>query len=74
MLVGGIVSLVAGIVRVFTAPVEGLVLMGTGSLITALGILFVLFFVVCAFKWFPKLFRKVINWVQDKFPNVRGGV
>ena len=74
MLVGGIVSLVAGIVRVFTAPVEGLVLMGTGSLITALGILFVLFFVVCAFKWFPKLFRKVINWVQDKFSNVRGGV
>ena len=74
MLLGGIVSLVAGIVKLIVAPVEGLVLMGTGSLITAIGILFVLLFVLCAFKWFPKWFSKLINWIQERIHSVKGGM
>ena len=74
MLFGGIVSLVSGIVKLVVSPIKGLVLIGTGSLITALGILFVLLFVVCAFKWFPKLFRNIINWIQKRIGGMRGGV
>lgn len=74
MLIGGVVSLIGGIIKLISAPVEGLVLMGIGSLSLALGILFVLLFVLCVFKWFPKLFRNVINWVQSKIHNMRGGV
>lgn len=74
MLIGGVVGLIGGIIKLVSAPVEGLVLMGTGSLSLALGILFVLLFVLCVFKWFPKLFRNVINWVQSKIQNTRGGV
>lgn len=74
MLAGGIISLIGGIIKLISAPVEGLVLMGTGSLSLALGILFVLLFVLCVFKWFPKLFRNVINWIQDKIHCMKGGM
>ena len=74
MLLGGIVSLVGGIIKLIVAPMEGLVLMGTGSLITAIGILFVLLFVLCAFKWFPKWFRSIINWIQERVRSVKGGM
>lgn len=74
MLIGGIVSLIGGIIKLIVSPVEGLVLMGTGSLVTALGMLFVLLFALCVFKWFPKLFRRIINWIQNKMHSTRGGV
>lgn len=74
MIIGGIVSLVTGIIEVITFPVKGLVLMGTGSLIIAVGILFTLLVIWCAFKWFPKVFRNVIDWLQDKINRVKGGI
>lgn len=74
MFVGGIASLIVGLIKLASEPIGGLVLIGTGSLITALGILFVLLMVLCAFKWFPKLFHNIINWVQQKIYNFRGGV
>ena len=74
MIVGGIVSLVGGIIKLIVSPVKGLVLLGTGSLVTAIGILFVLFFVVCVFKWFPKLLRTVVNWIQNRIGGMRGGI
>lgn len=74
MLISGIVSLISGIIRLMVAPVEGLVVIGTGSLVTALGILFVLLFTLCVFKWFPKIFRNVINWIQNRIHGMRGGM
>ena len=74
MLIGGIASLVGGIIKLIVSPVKGLILIGTGSLITALGILFVLLVVLCIFKWFPKLFRYVMNWLQKRIGGIRGGV
>ena len=74
MLIGGVVSLVSGIVKLVFSPVKGLVLIGSGSLIIALGLLFVLFFGLCAFKWFPKLFRNIINWIQKRIGSIKGGI
>lgn len=74
MLAGGIIGLIGGIIKLISVPVEGLVLMGTACLSLALGILFVLLFVLCVFKWFPKLFRNVINWIQDKIHCMKGGM
>jgi uncharacterized membrane protein len=47
MLAGGVVSLVSGVIKLVFSPLKGLVLIGTGSLITALGLLIVVFFLVC---------------------------
>ena len=65
MLVGGVVSLVSGIIKLIFSPLKGLILLGTGSLITALGLLFVVFLVLCIFKWLPKLFRKIVSWIKE---------
>lgn len=73
MLIGGIASFIVGIIRLAVAPIKGVVLIGTGSLAIAIGILFVLLFVLCAFKWFPKLFGKLINWIQDRIHSFKGG-
>ena len=73
MLVGGIASIVGGIIKLVSAPAQGLVLVGVGSISFAIGILFVLLFALCAFKWFPKLFRKLINWIQDRMHYFKGG-
>lgn len=63
-LVAGIVCFVFGIFRLAISPAEGLVTMGVGSLLLALGILFSLLFIWGAFKWLPALFRGVINLCQ----------
>ncbi len=64
LLVGGVVSLVSGLIKLVFSPLKGLVLVGTGSLITAVGILFVVLLVLCIFKWLPKLCRKIVNWIK----------
>ena len=65
--VAGIVLFVVGIVRVFLMPVEGLITIGLGSLMLAIGILFTLLFIWCAFKWIPALFRGCVNLFQRLF-------
>lgn len=64
MLAGGVVSLVSGVIKLVFSPLKGLVLIGTGSLITALGLLIVVFLALCIFKWMPKLFRKIADWIK----------
>ena len=64
MLAGGVVSLVSGVIKLVFSPLKGLVLIGTGSLITALGLLIAVFLVLCIFKWMPKLFRKIADWIK----------
>ena len=74
MVVGGIVTLVTGIVKLVVSPIKGLIFMGTGSIVLAIGILFVLLLVLCVFKWFPKLFRNVIDWIQRGMRRIKGGM
>ena len=65
MLAGGVVSLVSGVIKLVFSPLKGLVLIGTGSLITAVGLLLVVFLVLCIFKWIPKLLRKIADGIKE---------
>lgn len=66
-LVAGVVCIVAGIVRIALSPAEGLVTIGVGSILLALGILFLILLIWCIFKWVPALFRGCVNLCQRLF-------
>lgn len=65
--VAGIVCFVVGIVRLIFSPLEGLVTTGIGSLLLAAGILLLILFAWCAFKWIPALFRACVDLCQRIF-------
>ncbi len=65
--VAGIVLIVVGLVRAVISSVEGLVLVGVGGITFALGVLFIILFAWCAFKWLPALFRLTIDLIQRLF-------
>lgn len=66
-LVAGAACIVVGLVRAVTSGVEGLLFVGVGGIVFALGILFIVLFVWCAFKWLPALFRWTIDLIQRLF-------
>lgn len=66
-LVAGVVCIAAGIVRVVFSPAEGLITIGVGSILLALGILFLIVLVWCVFKWLPAIFRGCVNLCQKLF-------
>lgn len=63
----GVVLIVVGLMRAVISSVEGLVLVGVGGITFALGVLFTILFVWCAFKWLPALFRWTIDLIQRLF-------
>lgn len=65
--VAGAALIVVGLMRAVTSGVEGLLFVGVGSIVFALGILFTILFVWCAFKWLPALFRWTIDLIQRLF-------
>lgn len=65
--VAGAACIVVGLMRAVISGVEGLVLIGVGGIVFALGILFTILFVWCAFKWLPALFRWTIDLIQRLF-------
>lgn len=65
--IGGVVCLAVGIYYIFVNPLEGLVCMGGGGILGALGILLVLLFVWIVFKWIPALFKVCVNFCQRIF-------
>ncbi len=65
--VAGTVLIVVGLMRAVISGVEGLVLVGVGGITFALGVLFTILFVWCAFKWLPALFRWTIDLIQRLF-------
>ena len=65
--VAGAALIVVGLIRAVTSGVEGLVLIGVGGITFALGVLFTILFVWCAFKWLPALFRWTIDLIQRLF-------
>lgn len=66
-LIAGIVCFVVGIFRIGFQPLDGLVTLGVGSLLVAVGLLLLVLFVWIAFKWVPALFRICVNWCQKLF-------
>ena len=65
--VAGAACIVVGLIRAVTSGVEGLVLIGVGGITFALGVIFTILFVWCAFKWLPALFRLTIDLIQRLF-------
>ena len=66
-MVAGAACIVLGFMRAVINGVEGLVLAGVGGITFALGILFIVLFAWCAFKWLPALFRWTIDLIQRLF-------
>ena len=71
-MVAGAVCIIVGLMRAVTSGVEGLVLVGVGGITFALGVLFIILFVWCAFKWLPALFRWTIDLIQRLFSRREG--
>ena len=65
--VAGATCIIVGLMRVVTSGIEGLLLVGVGGITFALGVLFTILFVWCAFKWLPALFRWTIDLIQRLF-------
>ena len=65
--VAGVACIIVGLLRAVTSGIEGLVLIGVGGITFALGVLFTILFVWCAFKWLPTLFRWTIDLIQRLF-------
>lgn len=73
ILAGGLVCLVVGIIRLFTSPIEGVVTIGIGALLTAVSMLLVLVFVLLLFQWIPALVRTIVKWIKNIGDSRRGG-
>jgi len=65
--IAGLVCFVVGLVRIVISPIEGLITTGVGSLMLAAGIILTLLFIWCTIKWFPAMFRGMINLIQGLF-------
>jgi len=73
ILVAGLACLGVGIFRLIASPVEGVVTIGIGALLTAISILLVLLFVLLTFKWFPTLIRAIVKWIKGLCNRQEGG-
>lgn len=67
LIIAGLVCFVVGIVRIVISPIEGIITTGVGSLMLAVGILLTLLFLWATVKWFPAMFRGIVNWIQSLF-------
>lgn len=62
--IAGIVCFASGIFDMISNPAEGLLTMGVGALLTAVGLFLVVLCTQAVFKWLPKLFRMCVNGCQ----------
>lgn len=69
----GIVGIVKGAFLAASSPAIGLVTIGGGLILLALGLLLILFFAWLLFKIAPKAFRGIINFLSRVFHHGRGG-
>lgn len=71
--IGGIAIFGAGIMTAMVVPVEGVTCMGVGLLLTSIGLLFSLLFVLLTFVWLPKLVKAIVGWIKGLFHRNEGG-
>lgn len=63
-LLGGIVSLVYGFIRLLFSPAYGLLYLGMGALALAVGIFLLILVLWCVLKWIPSLLRMVVDFIH----------
>jgi len=73
LLIGGLGGIVAGIIECFTSPAGGLVMMGSGMVMFAISLLFLILGIWCIFRLLPKLFRVITNFLSRVLHRGRGG-
>lgn len=73
LVIGGIALFGRGVLSVMLSPVDGMTCMGVSLLMTAVGILLVLLFVLLMFAWLPKLVKAIVGWVKGIFHRNKGG-
>lgn len=73
MLAGGLGCLVVGVLRLFASPVEGVVTIGVGALLSAISVLLVLLFALIILKWLPALIRAIVKWARGLMHRQEGG-
>lgn len=71
--VGGIGCMIIGFVTLAAAPAEGLITIGVGAILAAIGLLLGLLFAWLAFKWIPAICKAIYNWINGLFHKEEGG-
>jgi uncharacterized membrane protein len=72
-IVGGIGCMIGGVFTLFTSTLEGLVLVGSGALMAAIGILLALPCTWLVGVWIPKLVKIIVTWIKRLFHRNEGG-
>jgi uncharacterized membrane protein len=70
---GGVGLFAGGMIKVFVAPVEGLVTIAVGSILIAISLLFATFIAKLVIDWIPALVRGLINWAKGFKKSKNGG-
>ncbi|WP_230398818.1 DUF1700 domain-containing protein [Novisyntrophococcus fermenticellae] len=70
--IGGIAGIIKGAVIMAASPGSGLVAIGGGFILLAVGLLLILFFAWLLFKILPKAFRAIVNFLSRVFHHGRG--
>lgn len=73
MLFGGFFCLFVGLLRLFVSPIEGIVTIGVGAILSAISILLILFIVLLVCKWIPIFIRFFVKCMRRLFVHQRGG-
>ncbi|MBQ6812320.1 MAG: DUF1700 domain-containing protein [Agathobacter sp.] len=73
LVIGGIAVVVAGLLCVIVNPLESVTCIGVGLILTAIGVLLGLLFVLLTFAWLPKLIKAIVGWIKALFHRNEGG-
>lgn len=72
-LVGGILLIIRGIIQIALNPAGGMICIGLGALLTALGIGLAVLCIWCLVAWIPKAVKKLISWIKNLINRMKGG-
>ena len=73
LIVGGGACIIGGIACLMTVPVDGLVSIGVGAILAAVGILLAVPCVWCVGVWLPSWVKALIRWIKGFIQRKKGG-
>lgn len=73
IIVGGVIAFIAGFFRLAVSPLEGIITIGIGAILLAVGLLILLLFAWLTFKWIPALFWAIYKGCKGLFHRNEGG-
>ena len=73
LVVGGAACILGGILCLFTVPVDGLVSIGVGAILAAVGILLAVPCVLCVGVWLPNWIKALVRWIKGILQRRKGG-